>query len=251
MNNIIQLAEEAINDLFAKSPALKATESFQRFYTIYQSATQAGTKLAELKAALLSDTSFGDLRQGWIQAENSGGIIQDHRLLQVLVESVIEGQSVADFVASAREFASTKSSSLEFFVPLAGVRVIEPITLQSDAELIPWALVPECSQKQAFNRDFQRTGNTMIMPLFHFVVADSNSAIRIRQPERRILFPSSEGLVEEMASFTKVFLDRTVFIQDVLRCITAACSKPIAVLGSWMCFSNPLANRFFWFCVFI
>lgn len=76
---IVSLAEQAVGELLEAIPALKIAPPTERSISIMQALNADQGSLARLEAAFLDDTSFGALRDGWIQLRYGFGMaVQSH-----------------------------------------------------------------------------------------------------------------------------------------------------------------------------
>ena len=231
--DIAHLAEQAAGELLDAMPTLKAAQRIERALAILR-AEQGGT--ARLKAVLSDDSSFGDLRNGWIQQGGGFGMaVQDHVLPFLLINSVIDSYSAKSVVAEARAFAASRTSKTEWYTPLAGVTVTEAVILGRDIDLIPWADVPDGDQKTNFGPD-------SLHHRWALIPAIATSAIRFRSAECQVLFSSHEDAKTSTEATVSEQIARHDQIQDVVRCITALSVCAVAAIGNWGQFDRKIAN---------
>lgn len=144
------LAEKSAFELLEVMPAFKATDQMAKRRMILDALHKPQTSAAKLMAVLRNDSSFGDLRSGWIQCANIGRIMQDHVVPLILIESVIDCHSAKSFVDEALAFADCRRIIAETYTPLAGATVEKAVSLGDGIDLVPWADVPDSIQKTSF-----------------------------------------------------------------------------------------------------
>jgi len=235
--DIVSLAEQVARELLEAMPALKTVDQKEKRLIIFDAiATCSPTSSAEkLKAVFCDDSSFGDLRSGWIECSGTGSSIDGNLFPSMLVESIIEGHSAKSIVDKARAFANSRMSMTETYAPLAGATVAEVVSLVDDISLVPWAEVPDSSQKTYFGPSSPRRLPPQWLPT-------ANSAIRIRAAKCQALFSSYEDADAKKAAEINIST-QIAKIDDVMRCIIAQSEHPIQVIGYWTQFDKKIANE--------
>ena len=234
--DMARLAEEAARELLHAMPVLATDEPIARSAKALDA--EQGSA-ARLKAALQEDTSFGNLRGGWVRQR--GGFtmpLSGYELPHLLINGVIGGhQSAESLIDEARSFAKSQTSTTDSYTPLAGVTVSEVVSLGDDIELLPWNDIPESPQKTGFSErpDLSKR-------LFPKTPVFATSAIRIRSAECQALFPSKEDAEIPHKVAAKERSDRQIRALDAVHCITAVSTSVVAALGHWAQFGNKIAN---------
>ena len=224
-------------------PTLKAGDPIESDIAIRQALRAEQGSAARLATVFSDDSSFEDLRHGWIQQRGGSGImVSGTKFLCLLIKSVIDGHSAKSFVEEARAFADCRTSKTESYTPLAGATVAEAVSLGNGIDLVPWADVPDGNQKRFFGLDSSHHVLASSMPFFPQMVAIANSAIRVRSAECQVLFSSSEAAKAEYEASASENTARSVQTRDVVRCITALSMGPVAALGKWERFDKKIAN---------
>ena len=242
--DIERLAEQSACDLLTAFPTLKAADQMEKRRRIMNAMLLPQTSAARLMAVLRNDSSFGDLRGGWIQCGNIGRRMQDHVVPLLLIESIIDGHSAKSFVDEALAFADCRRSTAETYTPLAGATVEKAVSLGDGIDLVPWADVPDSFQKTSFDSDSSNHELASSWQITPQMPATGNSAIRIRVEDCQILFSSREDDKAEIEALSGNFSAKFVKKEDVVRCIIAQSERPVAVLGYWTQFDKKIAHEF-------
>ena len=227
VSKIRSLAEQAAREVLENMPALKDTGLSERGVLIKQALCAGQGGPARLMTAVQDNSSFGDLRGGWIQLGNHGMQVEPETILGFLISSAIDGHPVKPAIDEMRAFADFRTSLVEFYSPLGGFTVAEAVSLDRDIDLIPWADVPDCIQKTMFS------GHLAQGP---FLRVRATSAVRSRLGERQVLFPehSAKKSIDEGRHWESA--------EQVVRCLTALGVWNVAALGQWSYSSRQLVN---------
>jgi hypothetical protein len=145
--NIESLAEQAARELLEALPDLKAAQSTERNALIALALHAEQGIAGRLVAAFSGDSSFGDLRDGWIRCGGSGRRMQPHMVPHFLIAKVLEGFAAKPLIAEARAFAATRRSATELYTPLAGVTLGAELNLGNYIDLVPWVNVSNGDHK--------------------------------------------------------------------------------------------------------
>jgi hypothetical protein len=242
-SDISSLAEQVAQELLKAIPGLRDMPAMRRSLAVLQAVNSVQGSVGKLRTAILDDLSFGDLRRGWVQVENAGRALFEDWVPLLLINAVIDGQSAAALIADARTFAGARTSAIEWYIALAGIKVTELVSLGTDMELVPWGDVPASYQKAQFSG--ASAGPEFGLPLMPFYPFSAlpTCAIRIRQKARQVLFSSHEAAAEMSAASTSEALARNERIEDVVRCITVLSCNAVATLGRWMELGDKFARR--------
>ncbi len=242
--NIEDLITAAVRELDQNVPRHLSIVPLQRQMAFAQLLRRADSAAAALQNALCEDTSFGNLRSGWIRVGGEGQVVQNHMLPSHVVHTASAGKEPRDILSYLKVLARSETSASEIYAPIVGITISEPVELADSAELVPWDHVPECDQKERFGREaLTLEGISPMRPL-------PTAAIRMRRPESRILFAShndaeqyySDQTQDQFADWNR---ENDVFVaaaSDTLRCITILSRSPAAMLGSWTFINEPGAR---------
>ena len=241
--DIESLAEQAGQELLEALPDLKAATGAEKTIIIIQALHSPKTTAAKLMAAFCNDSSFGDLRGGWIQCGGIGRLMQSHVVPLFLIRGVVDGRSVKPMVDEALAFADCRMGIAETYAPLAGVALAEAVSLGEGIDLVPWGDVPESAIKWSFNSDSYSQEFPSFQQQISNVPIKGNSAIRIRGAECQVLFSSQKNAKDEIEALTSQFSEKHAQIGDVVRCIIAQSERPVAALGYWTEFDKKIANE--------
>lgn len=234
------LVEQVAKQLVEANPSLPTSTSFERSRVIAEALRSPEGAAAKLMSEFKNDSSFGDLRGGWIQMGNFGFAIQPLVILPNLVDGVILGDSISGLIEIARSFASSPKSRIISYIPVAGAAVASVVRLGNEIDLMPWDEVPHFDQKEAFEFD----------PSHHLMMGKApvqmqsptaNMAIRIWSKEQQVLF-SSRKQAKEMRDASLPAVDQTERVSDLIRCISLLSEQTVAELGNWSVFDNNFAN---------
>ena len=241
--DIASLAEKAARELLEVMPTLKLANPIERGMEISEALRAENSSAARLMAVFRDDSSFGNLHGGWIQQHGGFGMAaQGHAVPVLLINSVIDGHSTKSLIEEARAFAGSQTSITESYTPLAGATVAEAVSLDDNIDLVPWADVPDGNQKTVFGPGGAYDGLALLTSILRPMQAFANSAVRIRSADCQVLFSSSKDAEAAREASNRENNNRTVQIQDVVRCITVLSERPVAVLGNWAQFDKKIAN---------
>lgn len=233
--DLITLIAAAVAEI-SKQPKVEGPRNYM---PVLQFVTSNHPLAVQIKAAISSDDSFGHLRDGWMVALSSGGVIQDHVLPFKLIEKAIEGADVAAAIERFRHFASAPQSAIDLYALIVGASVADEVEVSASAWVIPWAKVPAGRQKELFEPkdawDFDR---------FNTRFAHPTAAIRITLPSRQVFFGSSDEATKAVGA--SIFTEEApvLKVQEIVRCLTVAAAGPVAIVGSWSEYTDELARSF-------
>jgi len=243
--DIENLAEQAARELLQAMPTLETAEPIEREFEIFRALHRKQGSARTLKEVFSNDSSFGDLRDGWIQ--QGGGLeteVERWMVPRLLINAVIEGHSAKSLVEEARAFAISRTSTTEWYGALSEAPVSEEVNLGDNIDLVPWSDVPDGNQKRLFSRDPPRRvelrAGLSPSDFRHMPAASADSAVRIRSPQCQVLFSSYEDAEAAFEGSISPYVDRVV--GDVARCVTALSVRPAAMLGLWAQFDTKIAN---------
>jgi len=239
--NIPELARRAGRDLLVGSPTLKDAMPIERFFAIKRAMASEQSTAAALMAAVHRDPSFGSLRNGWIQHIGGGQIIQNHMLPNILINAAIEGGAVDRLVEQARKLASSGTSSITSYTPIAGAAVSQSLVLAADIDLVPWENVSDSPQKEKFGGAQTRL-ESLSMGFPRLAVVPT-AAIRTNFGERQILYSSFAEVEPTSRASLAELTEQNERIGDIVKCIVALAARPVAALGSWIQIDDGFASR--------
>jgi hypothetical protein len=236
-DDLVQLAKDAAAELLAAFPGLEDAHRVDRAIAILQAQENPNTSAAKLKSLCRADTTFGNLRGGWMQIGGTGQLVQDHALGIVLVNAAIDKEPLSGLIDGARAFAKTGATTTMRYWPLAGTEVRALETLEDGLEIVPWAEVAESYRK----RIFSGTDPSLFLSPFMRHPATPTAAVRRQLRQQKVLFRSHDEIGDRAGASEELQLQEKT--SDVIRCLTALTAKPVAILGSWTELGDPIGNR--------
>ena len=190
-----------------------------------------------LRNTIAKDAALAGLCSGWVSFAGIGHSIAPQALSFVLLRNVLfEGRQVPEILAEFRAFGQKRTSGGNWYGIVAGVGVTKQDELAPDLHLIPMADVPDCPQKERL------TSSDYSVETYSGLRPTPNCAVRINLPERMTIFQTAM----EDRSLGSQPLELTVVISrasDVVRILTAATGKPVAMLGSWAYASEAVLRQ--------
>lgn len=235
--NLTHLAKLAASELLETNETLGTAEIIARNIAISRAMMVGQSSAAKLKAAFLADSSFGELRGGWLQRGDGGNLLQEQMLPTHLIDSALRGKAVGPIIAQSRAFVKSSICIIEWYTPLAGVSVTKSVKLDNNIHLLPWEDVPDSNEKEIFAPRSPRARLGLILSQMR---ATASSVIRVRSTKRQVLF-SSINDAKTVAQDSDIN-ERTEKIRDVIRCITALSVHAVDMIGSWSRFDRKIAN---------
>ena len=127
--DIESLAKQVTGELLEAMPALRAADRIERGTAIARALSAERGSTARLKTAINDDSSFGDLRGGWVEGGTVGRRLNDDLVPHLLINCVIDGHSINSFIKEARAFANCPTSIIESYTPLTGAKLAETVSL--------------------------------------------------------------------------------------------------------------------------
>lgn len=235
--NITHLAKLAASELMETNETLGTAEPIGRSIAISQALMVNRSSAAKLTAAFLEDSSFGALRGGWLQRGDGGNLLQKQMLPAYLIDCALRGKGVGPIISQFRAFAKSPTCVIEWYTPIAGVRVKKSVKLDNHIHLLTWGDVPDSNEKEIFAPESTRTRLEFGLSQMR---ATASSVIRVRSTKRKVLFSS----IDDAKSVIKdsEVNERTEKIRDAIRCITAQSTHAVDMIGSWSRFDRKIAN---------
>lgn len=181
-----------------------------------------------LHSMIEQDSSFGDLRNGWMHSGSHGLAVNSERLANSLVRFALRGACVRSAVEEARAFAASRIGVIVNYMPVVGAKIEHAFALDGCIDFLPWSDVPSCKAKEFFGYEELRT-------------RDSTSAVRASSEERQVLFSVSADFRPATMKLFDEEQSRIEKMMDVLYCL-AVQKVGACRLGHWGVYDKPFLN---------
>lgn len=237
-SDIARLVDEAATELLGLHPTFTTAHPLDKSMIVMNALEREGSKSFLLKVAISADSSFGELRNGWIQSSAGGHVVQDHMLPCVFIHHAIDGEVSDALVAQARDFAFSRTSAETFIAPIGGATIKEPVDLRENVTLIPWKDIPENKYKSKFGKPTPAEYLANSFPRF---VVPPTCAIKIEIRNGLRLF--SICPIDDTTARLQEITARAEVVADIVRCIAVLAESYIASLGGWTEPTSEFADK--------
>jgi len=202
---------------------------------IHEAMAKKGSLASQVTDLIAADDEFGDLRQGWLQYGIGGHQITAQSLTIQLIRIAQKESDLHSTIRELKDFVASGMSGIEVFAPLAGLKVYGPVELNDELSLIPWSDVPEMEQKRRFGDEQPYYIDQPVI-----MRVRPNSAVLLKIPTHRILFPSAQDAANSNKQIGKRIFSG--YADDVVRCGVTLMNGPVGAVGMWTSLTNRAAQ---------
>lgn len=207
---------------------------------ILRLARDTSSPIGEFYSRVSREEGFGLFRNGIFSTSIGPSQLQDHMLPTMMLLETLQGSEVKSLIADIKEFATTRSSSIDRYFAVAGVTFEEIVNISTELSIVPWPQVPECRQKSALEPSHLESYTTFPFP------PRPCAAIKVSSVCKTQLHPAIElsSLLKYDAG--KYFEDQrreNFLIEDLIGCCILASGRLVDVISNWPFVQHPIARK--------